>query len=65
MAVKKGDDGYLHNDMGEVWGYCRVSTTQQKTDRQEIAMEEYGDQLQKYLLISNLANHLIDQLIKR
>ena len=42
MAVKKGDDGYLHNDMGEVWGYCRVSTTQQKTDRQEIAMEEYG-----------------------
>lgn len=28
--------------MGEVWGYCRVSTTQQKTDRQEIAMEEYG-----------------------
>ena len=30
MAVKKGDDGYLHNDMGEVWGYCRVSTTQQK-----------------------------------
>ena len=38
MAVKKGDDGYLHNDMGEVWGYCRVSTTQQKTDRQEIAM---------------------------
>ena len=39
---KKGDDGYLHNDMGEVWGYCRVSTTQQKTDRQEIAMEEYG-----------------------
>lgn len=42
MAVKKGDDGYLHNDMGEVWGYCRVSTIQQKTDRQEIAMEEYG-----------------------
>lgn len=42
MAIKKGDDGYLHNDMGEVWGYCRVSTTQQKTDRQEIAMEEYG-----------------------
>lgn len=42
MAVKKGDNGYLHNDMGEVWGYCRVSTTQQKTDRQEIAMEEYG-----------------------
>ena len=42
MADKKGDDGYLHNDMGEVWGYCRVSTTQQKTDRQEIAMEEYG-----------------------
>ena len=42
MAVKKGDVGYLHNDMGEVWGYCRVSTTQQKTDRQEIAMEEYG-----------------------
>lgn len=42
MAVKKGDDGYLHNDIGEVWGYCRVSTTQQKTDRQEIAMEEYG-----------------------
>ena len=42
MAIKKGDDGYLVNDMGEVWGYCRVSTTQQKTDRQEIAMEEYG-----------------------
>ena len=42
MAAKKGDHGYLHNDMGEVWGYCRVSTTQQKTDRQEIAMEEYG-----------------------
>ena len=42
MTVKKGSDGYLHNDMGEVWGYCRVSTVQQKTDRQEIAMEEYG-----------------------
>lgn len=34
--------GKLKNDFGEIWGYVRVSTKEQHTDRQEIALEEYG-----------------------
>ena len=32
----------LENKYGEIFGYARVSTTQQHEDRQMIALEEYG-----------------------
>ena len=34
-GLHKDEKGYLHNDYGEVWGYCRVSTKEQNIDRQE------------------------------
>ena len=41
-GLHKDEKGYLHNDYGEVWGYCRVSTKEQNIDRQEDAMLAYG-----------------------
>lgn len=41
-GLYKNEQGILINPWGEIWGYCRVSTKDQNTDRQENAMLEYG-----------------------
>lgn len=41
-GLRKNSDGKLISPWGEIWGYCRVSTKDQNTDRQEDAMLEYG-----------------------
>ena len=38
----KDEDGYLKTKEGNVYGYVRISTTQQNVDRQMVAMEQYG-----------------------
>ena len=41
-GLQKGSDNKLVSPWGEIWGYCRVSTKDQNTDRQEDAMITYG-----------------------
>lgn len=42
FELKKDDDGFLINPNGRIMGYVRVSTTDQRTDRQMISMKQYG-----------------------
>lgn len=41
-GLSRDDKGYLHNSFGDIWGYERVSTTDQHLTRQDHMMEEYG-----------------------